>query len=123
MQGLGFDYTYDKALYDSLVARDAAGARRHLLGMSAEAVAGSAHFLENHDEPRIASILSLAEHRAAALLILGLPGMRFLHDGQLSGARLKMPTRKAMERDLPEPVVCQMTPIRRSGEAPERRRW
>ena len=102
LQGLGFDYTYDKALYDSLVARDAAGARRHLLGMSAEAVAGSAHFLENHDEPRIASILSLTEHRAAALLILGLPGMRFLHDGQLAGARRKIPVQLARRPEEPE---------------------
>ena len=88
---LGFDFTYDKALYDGLVSRDAAGVQRHLLGMTAETVARSAHFLENHDEPRIASILSPAEHRAAALLILGLPGLRFLYDGQLSGARLKTP--------------------------------
>ena len=78
LQALGFDYTYDKPLYDGLVSRDAAGVQRHLLGMPGGAVAASAHFLENHDEPRIASILSPAEHRAAALLILGLPGMRFL---------------------------------------------
>ena len=100
LQALGFSYTYDKTLYDGLVTRDAAGVQRHLLGMSGEAVAGSAHFLENHDEPRIASILSPAEHRAAALLILGLPGMRFLHEGQLSGARLKNPVqlaRRALE--------------------------
>jgi len=91
LQALGFDYTYDKSLYDGLVARDAAGVQHHLLGMTAEAVAGRAHFLENHDEARIAPILSLAEHRAAALLILGLPGMRFLYEGQLCGARLKVP--------------------------------
>jgi glycosidase len=95
LQALGFDYTYDKALYDGLVARDAAGVQNHLLGMTAGAVAASAHFLENHDEPRIAGILSPAEHRAAALLILGLPGMRFLYDGQLSGARLKIPVQLA----------------------------
>ena len=35
LQALGFDYTYDKALYDGLVTRDAAGVQRHLLGMSA----------------------------------------------------------------------------------------
>ena len=91
LQALGFDYTYDKALYDGLVARDAAGVQHHLLGMAAEAVAGRAHFLENHDELRVASILSLAEHRVAALLILGLPGMRFLYEGQLSGARIQVP--------------------------------
>jgi hypothetical protein len=101
LQGLGFDYTYDKTLYDGLVARDAAGAQRHLLGTSAEAVAGSAHFLENHDEPRVASILSPAEHRAAALIILGLPGMRFLHEGQLTGARRKNPVQLALRAEEP----------------------
>jgi hypothetical protein len=101
LQELGFDYTYDKALYDSLVARDIAGAQRHLLGMSAEAVSASAHFLENHDEPRIASILTPAEHRAAALLIVGLPGMRFLHDGQLAGARRKIPVQLARRAEEP----------------------
>jgi glycosidase len=95
LQAQGFDYTYDKTLYDGLVSRDAAGVQNHLLGMTPGAVAASAHFLENHDEPRIASILSPAEHRVAALLILGLPGMRFLHDGQLSGARLKLPVQLA----------------------------
>jgi len=95
LQALGFEYTYDKTLYDGLVSRDAAGVQNHLLGMSAGAVAASAHFLENHDEPRIASVLSAAEHRAAALLILGLPGMRFLYDGQLAGARRKAPIQLA----------------------------
>jgi hypothetical protein len=101
LQALGFDYTYDKPLYDGLVSRDAAGVQNHLLGMSEGAVAASAHFLENHDEPRIASILSSAEHRAAALLILGLPGMRFLYDGQLSGARLKVPVQLARRSEEP----------------------
>ena len=95
LQALGFDYTYDKTLYDGLASRDAVGVQRHLLGMTPGAVAASAHFVENHDEPRIASILSPAEHRAAALLILGLPGMRFLHDGQLAGARRKLPVQLA----------------------------
>lgn len=101
LQALGFDYTYDKALYDGLVARDAIGVQRHLLETSAAAVAGSAHFLENHDESRVASILSPAEHRAAALLILGLPGMRFLHEGQLAGARRKIPVQLARRPEEP----------------------
>ena len=98
LQSLGFDYTYDKALYDGLVSRDAAGVQRHLLGMSARAVASGAHFLENHDEPRIASVLSPAEHRAAALVILGLPGMRLLHEGQLDGTRVRTPVQLARHR-------------------------
>jgi hypothetical protein len=88
---LGFDYTYDKTLYDRLVGRESAGVQCHLLQSPPELVAHSAHFLENHDEPRIASILSPDEQRAAALLLLGLPGMRFLYHGQLAGARRKVP--------------------------------
>jgi Alpha amylase, catalytic domain len=95
LQELGFDYTYDKTLYDGLVHRDAVGVQRHLLQLAPAQVAAGAHFLENHDEPRVASLLSLAEHRAAALLILGLPGMRFLHEGQLDGARLQLPVQLA----------------------------
>jgi hypothetical protein len=49
-----------------------------------------AHFLENHDEQRIAALLSFPEHRAAALLILGLPGLCLLHEGQLTGARNRL---------------------------------
>jgi hypothetical protein len=89
LQELGFDYAYDKALLDRLVARDNKAAQQHVLETPEMAV--GAHFLENHDERRIASILTAAEHRAAALLILGLPGTRFLHEGQLTGARVKQP--------------------------------
>lgn len=91
LQELGFDYIYDKVLYDALLARDPPTVQRHLLGLPPKGLAGGAHFLENHDEPRIASVLSNEDHLAAALLILALPGMRFLHDGQLSGVRLKVP--------------------------------
>jgi len=91
LQSLGFDHTYDKRLYDYLVCRNHTEVQRHLLGVTPGFVEASAHFLENHDEPRIASLLSLPEHRAAALLTFGLPGLRLLHDGQLTGARIKTP--------------------------------
>jgi len=105
LQSLGFDYTYDKRLYDYVVRRNHREVQDHLLSVPPEFVEASAHFLENHDEPRIASLLSLAEHRAAALLTLGLPGMRFLHDGQLTGARLHTRvhlTRRVLEPSQPE---------------------
>jgi len=88
LQELGFDFTYDKRLYDRIAARDAAGTAAWLHSLAPEFLSRSAHFIENHDEPRIASLLSFEEHRAAALLILTLPGMRLLHEGQLSGARI-----------------------------------
>jgi hypothetical protein len=86
LQSLGFDFTYDKHLFDLLVSRRTPDVQVYLLASPPRYVAASAHFLENHDEERIAPRLSLDEHRAAALLILGLPGMRFLHEGQLIGA-------------------------------------
>jgi len=106
LQALGFDYTYDKALYDCLIARNNAGVQRHLLEVPSNARSVGAHFLENHDEMRIASLLSSAEHRAAALLILSLPGMRFLHEGQLTGARLKVPVQ--LTRRAPEPTALEI---------------
>lgn len=91
LQSLGFDFTYDKALYDDLINRHAGEAQRKLLSHPTDYLRRSIHFLENHDEPRVADQLTPHENCAAALAILGLPGMRFLHEGQLSGARLKVP--------------------------------
>src|SRR5262249_34048735 len=46
--GLGFDYTYDKTLYDGLVARDAGRVYHHLVETRPELISEGAHFLENH---------------------------------------------------------------------------
>jgi hypothetical protein len=109
LQELGFDFTYDKRVYDYLVARRPWEVQRHLLNAAPEFLGASAHFLENHDEARIAASLSLAEHRAAALLVLGLPGLRLLHEGQLEGARRQARVqlqRRAVE--APDPPVTAL---------------
>lgn len=102
LQSLGFDYTYDKQLYDDLYWKNTIGVQKRLLELYPGFVAASAHFLENHDEPRIAAQLSVAEQRASALVLLGLPGMRFLHEGQLVGAKVKIPVQ--LGRRKPEPL-------------------
>jgi hypothetical protein len=104
LQLLGFDFTYDKQLCDDLIWGNGVWAQRRLLESPPEFVAASAHFLENHDERRVAEALVLEQHRAAALVILGLPGLRFLHDGQLTGARLKLPVQLA-RRPAEAPVA------------------
>jgi hypothetical protein len=109
LQSLGFDYTYDKTLYDRLVAHDSVGVQKHLLGLPAAVVVRCAHFLENHDERRIASCLSPVQERAAALLILGLPGMRFLHEGQLTGATVRAPVQ--LLRRPKEPTKQEISSI------------
>lgn len=102
LQALGFNYTYDKRLYDYLLRQNRGEVRRHLQGVGPAFLTASAHFLENHDEPRVAGVLPLPEHRTAALLALGLPGLRLLHEGQLDGARHRVPVQ--LVRRPQEPV-------------------
>jgi Alpha amylase, catalytic domain len=83
---LGFDFAYDKTLYDRLLHDQPWDVQPHLLGLG-EQVARRVHFLENHDEPRVAAQLDPPRHFAAAALMLALPGCALLHDGQLEGLR------------------------------------
>jgi hypothetical protein len=90
LQKHGFDFTYDKVLYDRLLARDGRHARGHLLA-PLQYQKRMVHFLENHDEPRVSSKLPLREHKAAAVVTFFAPGMRLFHDGQLVGKRIRVP--------------------------------
>ena len=54
LQQQGFDYTYDKRLYDRLEQRAARAVRGHLLA-GLDFQDRLARFLENHDEPRAAA--------------------------------------------------------------------
>jgi hypothetical protein len=84
----GFDFAYDKRLYDRLRAGGAGPVRDHLradLGFQGR----MARFLENHDEPRAAATFPLDARAAAAVTFLS-PGLRFLHQGQLEGRRRRI---------------------------------
>jgi glycosidase len=86
----GFDYCYDKRLYDRLRSGCAQAVREHLnapLGYQG----GLARFLENHDEPRAASVFPFSRHRAAAAITFLSPGLRFFHQGQFEGAEVRIP--------------------------------
>jgi glycosidase len=84
MQQQGFDYTYDKRLYDRLVHGQAGAVRDHFrAGLDYQNKL--ARFLENHDEPRAAATFSREVHEAAAVLTFLSPGLRFFHQGQLEG--------------------------------------
>jgi hypothetical protein len=87
LQECGFDYTYNKRVYDYLMRGQDAELREFLQTRSPTFLRKSVHFLENHDEPRVAAQLSAERHKAAAALMLFLPGMALLHDGQLEGRR------------------------------------
>jgi hypothetical protein len=84
LQQQGFDYTYDKRLYDRLRDRHARPVRDHLrAGLDYQD--RMARFLENHDEPRAAVTFPPAVHQAAAVITFLSPGLRFFHQGQLKG--------------------------------------
>ena len=90
LQQQGFDYCYDKPLYDRLERDQAESVRLHLcadLPYQAKLV----RFIENHDEPRAAAAFTPEKHRAAAVTALTLPGARLVHEGQIVGRRIRLP--------------------------------
>ena len=91
LQQQSFDYTYDKRLYDRLVHGQARPVREHLLA-GLDFQDHLARFLENHDEPRAASTFAPDVHRAAAVITYLTPGLRFFHQGQREGKRVRIPT-------------------------------
>jgi hypothetical protein len=89
MQQLGFDYAYDKRLYDRLKEGTARNVREHFkAGLDFQDKL--ARFLENHDEPRVANTFDLKKHEAAAILTFLSPGLRFFHQGQLDGRKKRI---------------------------------
>ncbi|HWA35121.1 MAG TPA: alpha-amylase family glycosyl hydrolase [Cyclobacteriaceae bacterium] len=89
LQQQGFDYTYDKKLYDRLKDGHAIPVREHLMA-SPDFQNKSARFLENHDEPRIAATMITPQLKASAIITYFCPGLRFFHQGQLEGYRKRI---------------------------------
>ena len=91
LQQLGFDYTYDKTLFDRLL-REGAGSVRDHLRAEMDYQKHSLRFIENHDEQRAASSLTSDPWMyAAATVIATVPGMVMFHEGQFEGRRVKIP--------------------------------
>jgi hypothetical protein len=84
LQRQGFDYTYDKRLYDRLREAHARPVREHLRA-DLDYQDKLARFVENHDEPRAAAVFAPDQHAAAAVLTFLAPGLRLFHQGQLEG--------------------------------------
>jgi glycosidase len=89
LQQQGFNYAYDKRLYDRLREHHARPVRDHFrAGLDYQDKL--ARFLENHDEPRSAATFSHEVHQAAAILSFLSPGLRFFHQGQFEGKRKRI---------------------------------
>jgi hypothetical protein len=89
MMQQGFDYAYDKRLYDRLREGHARPVREHLYA-GLDYKAKLARFLENHDEPRAAVTFAPGMHEAAAIVTFLSPGLRFFHQGQFEGRRKRI---------------------------------
>jgi hypothetical protein len=125
LQQQGFDYTYDKRLYDRLREGHARAVREHLhAGLDYQD--RLARFLENHDEPRAAATFPLEIHRAAAVITFLAPGLRFFHQGQLEGRRKRIsphlargpvePADPALERFYERMLAQLRRPVVREGD-------
>lgn len=90
LQQLGFDYCYDKRLYDRLVHENGTSVRNHLKA-DMDYQERLVRFIENHDEPRAATMFHDAKARVAAILCCTLPGALLLHQGQFEGFRVRFP--------------------------------
>lgn len=89
LQQQGFDYTYDKRLYDRLRDGHAVPVRQHLMA-ELDYQRKMARFLENHDEPRAAATFAPKVHQAAAVITFLSPGLRFFHHGQFEGRQKRI---------------------------------
>ena len=125
LQQAGFDYTYDKRLYDRLVTPQATPVREHLMADPAFQE-HSLRFLENHDEPRAAAVFPHEVHQSAATIALLTRGLRFIHEGQLEGRKVHVSMhlgrrpREPVDEDLQafywRLLECMRRPEVRDGE-------
>jgi hypothetical protein len=90
LQQQGFDYCYDKKLYDRMEHSNAESIRLHLCADLAYQ-SKLLRFIENHDEPRAAATFAPNKERAVALTAATLPGVKLFHEGQLEGRKVRVP--------------------------------
>jgi hypothetical protein len=100
LQQQGFDYCYDKRLYDRLEHDGAEAVRGHLTADPAYQ-SRLVRFVENHDEPRAAATFPGARARAAAVTALSQTGARLVYEGQLEGRTVRLPVFLARQPDEP----------------------
>lgn len=103
---MGLDYAYDKTFYDLLVKEDIQGLKAHLAA-PVEYQQRLIRFLENHDEARALDVFGHEKIHSAMVIHATVPAMRFWHEGQLEGSRIKTPVQ--LRRRPDEPIDRQLT--------------
>jgi hypothetical protein len=90
LQQQGFDFCYDKRLYDRLAAGEVGQIRSHL-SADRHYQQRLVRFIENHDEPRAAATFGYQKARAVAVTFATAPGAKLFHEGQFEGYRVRLP--------------------------------
>lgn len=90
LQQQGFDYCYDKKLYERLANESAQTVREHLQA-DWNYQRKLLRYIENHDEQRAVAVFGEEASMAAALITLTLPGARLVFEGQTHGLEKKLP--------------------------------
>jgi hypothetical protein len=111
LQKFGFDFCYDKTLYDRLKEKDVGAVQGHL-SANMDYQKKLVRFLENHDEERAADSWEYYKtNLAAAAISFTIPGLHFVHDGQQEGRtrRISMHVnrRVALKDDVKDPRVAE----------------
>lgn len=101
LQQQGFDYCYDKRLYDRLVREDAESIHQHLIA-DLSYQKKLIRFIENHDEPRAMHELGSQRSQMGAVLTATLPGAKLWHEGQFYGNQIKLPVQLGRRPTEPE---------------------
>jgi hypothetical protein len=100
LQQQGFDFCYDKKLYDRMEDAQAESIRLHLC--ADHSYQGRLlRFIENHDEPRAAATFSPPKQQSFAVTVATLPGTRLFHEGQFEGRKVRVPVFLGRRPDEP----------------------
>ena len=124
LQQIGFDYTYDKQLYDRLKEKRARFVHEHFLA-DIDYQHKLVRFLENHDESPVAASFPILVHQAAAIISFFSPGLHFFHHGQLEGWQKhisvhlsrapQQPTDEAIKEFYQKLLACLRLPVVHNG--------
>jgi hypothetical protein len=101
LQQLGFDFTYDKRLYDRMRSGHPHDVYLHLtadINYQKKLV----RFIENHDELRSIAAFGKSKIEAVATLYATLPGMKLYFQGQMEGKQIHLPLQ--IRQSKPEAV-------------------
>jgi hypothetical protein len=102
----GFNYCYDKQLYDRLIDGNLESVRLHLQADNSYQQQ-LVRFIENHDEERAAKAFLPDAVQAAAVTVGTLPGAGLYYDGQFEARRIRLPVSLGRRPDEPVNVASR----------------